>query len=150
MLHELPLMSVLRDPEPVASAMGSVIGAAMEAGGPAAALEAFLRFAFGDRVVEGWAPELRERMLANAEMVFSVELPAFQPYRPDPDALARVQMPARVVVGEQQELPFFREAAEWLAQQLGTQVSSTPGAHGPQFSDPDALAATIRSFAASL
>jgi pimeloyl-ACP methyl ester carboxylesterase len=150
MLHELPLVSVLRDPEPVTSAMGSVIGTAMEAGGPPAALEAFLRFAFGDRTVEGWEPELRERMLANAEMVFSVELPAFQPYRPDPDALARIEMPACVMVGEQQGLPFFREAAEWLAQHLGTEVNSAPGAHGPQFSDPDALAATIRTFAASM
>ncbi len=150
MLHEPPLVSVLRDPEPVVSATGAVIGPAMEAGGPPAALEAFLRFAFGDRIVDGWAPGLRERMLSNAEMVFSVELPAFQPYRPEPATLARCEVPARMLVGEQQELPFFREAAQWLADHLGTEVSSAPGAHGPQFSDPDALAATIRAFAASV
>jgi len=149
MLHEMPLLSVLRDPEPVASAMGSVIGGAMEAGGPPAALEAFLRFAFGDPIIDGWAPELRERMLSNAEMVFSVELPAFQSYRPDPDALARCSVPAAVLVGDQQQLPFFAEAAQWLARHLATEVTSTRGAHGPQFSSPHALAATIREFAAS-
>ena len=89
MLHEMPLLSVLSDPEPVASAIGSLIGGAMRADGPPAALEAFLRFALGDPIVDAWAPELRTRMLSNAEMVFSVELPAFQSYRPEPATLAR-------------------------------------------------------------
>lgn len=150
LLHEPPLLSVLGDPEPVASAIGSVIGPAMQTGGAPAALEAFLRFAFGDRIVEGWTPDLRERMLSNAEMVFSVELPAFQRYRPDPATLARCLAPVRVLVGEQQHLAFFREAARWLADQLGSEVGSVPGAHGPQFSDPGALVTTIRAFAASV
>lgn len=149
-LHEMPLLSVLRDPEPVATAIGSVIGGAMEAGGPAHALEAFLRFAFGDPIVDGWTTQFGDRMLSNADMVFSVEQPAFQSYRPDPDALARCSVPAAVLVGEQQELPFFDEAAQWLARHLGTEVTSTRGAHGPQFSHPNALAATIREFVASV
>ena len=147
-LHEPPLLTVLRDPEPVGSAIGSVIGPAMQAGGPRAALEAFLRFAFGDGIVDGWPPELRERILANAEMVMSVELPAFQRYRPDPAALARCEVPVHVLVGEGQELPFFHEAAGWLADHLGTTVGAAAGAHGPQFSDPEALAATIRTLGA--
>ncbi len=150
MLHEMPLLSVLSDPEPVASAIGSLIGDAMQAGGPAAALEAFLRFAFGDPIVDGWAPQLRERMLSNAEMVFAVELPAFQSYRPDPGALASCSVPAAVLVGDEQQLPFFAEAAQWLATHLATGVTSMPGAHGPQFSCADALAATISEFAAAV
>jgi pimeloyl-ACP methyl ester carboxylesterase len=150
MMHEPPLLSVLHDPEPVASAMGSVIGAAMDDGGPRAALEAFLRFAFGSAVVDGWPVELRCRMLANAEMVFSVEMPAFQAYSPDPGALARCEVPVRLIVGEQQQLPIFGEAAAWLAGHLRTEVTSIAGAHGPQFSHPEALAATIRAFADSL
>jgi len=150
LLHEPPLLSVLGDPEPVTSAIGSVIGPAMDAGGPPAALEAFLRFAFGDRIVESWTAGLRERMLSNAAMAFSVELPAFQSYRPNPATLAGCAGPARVLVGEQQQLPFFAEAARWLADALGTDVGSLPGAHGPQFSDSAALAATIRDFAASV
>jgi pimeloyl-ACP methyl ester carboxylesterase len=150
LLHEPPLITVLRDPEPVASAMGAVIGAAMEAGGPRAALDAFLRFAFGDSAVDGWSDPFRERMLSNAEMVFTVEMPAFQPYRPDPQALSSCQTPACVLVGEEQTWPFFAEAGEWLASQLGVSVQRAPGAHGPQFSAPAALAATIRRFAGSL
>ncbi len=150
MLHEPPLLSVVRDPEPVASAMSSVIGAAMEVGGPTAALQAFLRFAYGDRILDGLPTGLRERMLSNAEMVFSVELPAFQSYRPDPEALAHSSRPTALLVGEQQELPFFQEVSEWLAQHLRAAVTSTPGAHGPQFSHAEELATTIRSFAASV
>jgi len=45
---------------------------------------------------------------------------------------------------------FLQEAAWWLADHLGTEVESVPGAHGPQFSDPSALVTTIRAFAASV
>jgi pimeloyl-ACP methyl ester carboxylesterase len=148
-LHEPPLLSVMRDPAPVESAMGSMIGSAMETGGPVAALEAFLRFAFGDEIVDGWPAELRQRMLSNAERCLSVELPAFQEYRPDAEAIATLAVPASVLVGEQQEMPFFGEVAEWLARQLRTEVNATAGAHGPHFSHPEELAATIRRHAAS-
>jgi pimeloyl-ACP methyl ester carboxylesterase len=143
-IHEVPLLSVLEEPAPVASAIGSLVGAAMEAGGPGAALDAFLRFAFGDAAVDAWAPELRQRMLANAEMVFSVEMPAFQAYRPDEDQLAGCRVPVTVLVGEDEQAPFFQEAALWLAERLGTTVGLAPGAHGPQFSDPTGLASTLR------
>jgi pimeloyl-ACP methyl ester carboxylesterase len=148
MLHEMPLLSVLADPEPVGAALGAVIGTAMEAGGPPAALNAFLRFAFGDPIVDGWDGDFRDRVLANAEMVFTVEMPAFQAYRPDEAALAGTTTRVAVTVGRDQRLPFFSEAAHWLAERLDTTVSATPDAHGPQFSSPDQLAAVIRSFVA--
>ncbi len=143
-VHEAPLLSVLENPEPVVAGIGSVVGPAMEASGPEAAFEAFLRFAFGDTIVDSWTPALRSRMLANARMVFSVELPAFQAYRPDEEQLACCPVPVTVLVGEDQQLPFFHEAAGWLAQRLGTTVRSAPGAHGPQFSTPGSLAALLR------
>ena len=144
-LHEMPLLSVLEDPAPVESAIGSVIGGAMEAGGPRAGLDAFLRFAFGDAVVDAWKPELRDELLANAPMVFTVELPAFQAYRPDPGQLAACPVPVTVLVGEETQAPFFHEAARWLADRLGTTVGSAPGAHGAHFSQPAALARSLRS-----
>lgn len=143
-VHEMPLLSVLEDPAPVATAVGALIGGAMQAGGPEVALDAFLRFAFGDAVVDGWTPELRERLLANAPMVFDVELPAFQAYRPDPDELAACPVPVTVLVGEETQVPFFHEAARWLAGHLGTAVGSAPGAHGAHFSHPAALALALR------
>lgn len=147
-IHELPLLSVLEDPAPVAAAIGSLIGGAMAAGGPEAALDAFLRFAFGDAIVDAWPPALRGRMLANAEMVFSVEMPAFQAYRPDEERLAGCGVPATVLVGEDEQLPFFHEAAQWVATRLRTTVAATPGAHGPYFSAPAALASTLRGIEA--
>ena len=148
-LHEMPLLSVLDDPSSVASAIGSVIGPAMEAGGARAALDAFLRFAFGDAIVDGWPAVFRDRMLANAEMAFSIEMPAFQAYRPDTERLTDCRVPVTLLVGEEEQLPFFLEGASWLADRLGTQVGSAPDAHGPQFSAPTQLAATIRAIEAA-
>lgn len=145
-IHEAPLLSVIADPTPVASALGSLIGGAMERGGPTAALDAFLRFAYGDGVVDGWTPELRARLLASAETVFSVEMPAFQAYRPDEGRLAASDVPVTILVGENQDFPLFHEAAGWLADRVGTAVHTAPDAHAAHFTAPDRLAATIRRF----
>ena len=146
LLHEMPLLSVLADPAPVAAAIGEIVEPAFARGGPDAALEAFLRFALGDATVAALDPAKRARMLANGEVAMTIELPAFQAYRPDGAALAGVR--ARPLVGREQALPFFREAADWLGRALETDVVSAPGAHGPQFDHPEELAALIRSAAA--
>lgn len=143
LLHEMPLLTVLADPEPVGQLLGELIGTAMERGGPPSALDAFLRFAFGDQLIDELAPPLRDRLLANAEMVFTIEMPAFQSYRPDERALGALSVPARVLVGEDQMVPLFHEAGAWLAERLGTDVASSPGAHGPHLSHPAELAAFI-------
>jgi hypothetical protein len=75
----------------------------------------------------------------------TIGLPVFQAYRPDPQSLAGVS--ARPLVGREQALPFFHEAANWLAQAIGTTVLAAPGAHGPQFDRPHELARLIRSAA---
>ena len=148
-LHEMPLLTVVADPSPVISAMSSIIGDAMASGGPPAALDAFLRFAFGDAVVDGLPEGLRERMLANAAMVFTVELPAFQAYRPDPSDLAACEVPVDVLVGEDQQAPFLAEAAGWLAERLRTTIERSPDAHGPHLTAPARLAACIRALDAN-
>jgi pimeloyl-ACP methyl ester carboxylesterase len=145
LLHELPLLSVLADPAPVAAAIGAIVEPAFARGGPDAALEAFLRFAFGDAIVDGLDPEERARMLRNGEVAMTIELPVFQTYRPDPATLSGVS--ARVLVGKEEKVPFFHEAAAWLARALGNDVVEIPGAHGPQFDRPRELAAEIRRYA---
>ena len=149
LLHEMPLLTVIADPQPVIDGIGAMIGGAMERGGPALALEDFLRFAFTDAVVDGWDPALRARMLANAGMVFGIEMPAFQSYRPVEAALAGASVPMHVLVGREQQVPFFLEAADWLARQLGTTVTRSPGAHGPQFTCPAELAGLITALTES-
>lgn len=142
-LHEMPLLNVLAQPETVGAMLGELIGTAMAAGGPTGALEAFLRFAYGDAIVDAWPDGLRTRMLANGEMVFTVEMPAFQAYRPDLQALASTHPPLEIAVGDEQDAPFFLEAAKWLADHTHSPLVRTPGAHGPQFSCPERLAATL-------
>ena len=143
LLHEMPLLSVLADPDPVGRMLGELIGAGMERGGPVGALDAFLRFAYGDGLVDQIDPALRARMDANAVTVFSIELPGFQAYRPDEGALRSLGVPVRLLVGKDQAVPLFGEAATWLAERLGTSVVAGPGAHGPHWSHPVELAALI-------
>ncbi len=143
LVHEMPLLSVLADPEPVGRMLGELIGAGMERGGPAGALDAFLRFAYGDRLIDQLDPALRARLDANAEMVFSIELPGFQAYRPDEGALRSLGVPVRVMVGEDQPIPLFAEAATWLTERVGGSIVPSPGAHGPHWSHPVELAALI-------
>jgi pimeloyl-ACP methyl ester carboxylesterase len=147
MLHEPPLLSVLADPEPVGAAIGAILQPAFAAGGPDAALEAFVRFAFGDAAIDDLDDADRMRMLANGDVAMTIELPATQPYRPELGGALAV--PAEVLVGAEQQLPFFHEAAAWLAREIGTSVGSSPGAHGPQFDRPDALAGEIARFVAA-
>lgn len=147
LLHEMPLLSVLADPEPVGRMLGELIGSGMEQGGPVGALDAFLRFAYGDDLIDELDPALRARIDANAEMVFSIELPGFQSYRPDEDALSALEVPVRVLVGEDQRIPLFREAATWLAEHLDTCVLGAPGGHGSHWSHPLQLATFIAEHA---
>jgi pimeloyl-ACP methyl ester carboxylesterase len=146
LLHEMPLISVLADPAPVAAGIGAIVEPAFARGGPDAALEAFLRFAFGDAIVDRLDPDERARMIGNGEVSMTIELPVFQSYRPDPATLRGVR--ARALVGAEEAVPFFHEAAAWLAEALGNEVVEAPGAHGPQFDHPRDLAAQIRRFAA--
>ena len=145
LLHEMPLISVLADPAPVVAAIGGIVEPAFARGGPDAALEAFLRFAFGDAIVDGLDPQQRARMLRNGEVAMTIELPVFQAYRPDPPTLEGAR--AHALVGAEEGVPFFHEAASWLARALGNEVVEAPGAHGPQFDRPRELAALIRRFA---
>jgi pimeloyl-ACP methyl ester carboxylesterase len=54
---------------------------------------------------------------------------------------------AAVLVGADQHVPFFHDAAAWLARELATSVGRAPGAHGPQFDRPNELADAISRFA---
>ena len=56
LVHEMPLLSVVDDPAPIGQLLGDLIGKGMESGGPVGALDAFLRFAYGDRLVDELAP----------------------------------------------------------------------------------------------
>lgn len=69
LVHEMPLLSVVDDPAPIGQLLGDLLGKGMESGGPVGALDAFLRFAYGDRLVDELDPALRARFDAAAETV---------------------------------------------------------------------------------
>jgi pimeloyl-ACP methyl ester carboxylesterase len=144
-LHEPPLLSVLERPDEVEAAIGPLVEEGMAAGGPPAALERFWRFVAGDANWEALDPSLRERMSANAETFFGIEMGTFESYRPDDAALKAITAPVQVLVSEESP-PFFAEVGEWLAGRLSVEVSRTPGTHTPHHDHPHELARTIRPF----
>ena len=149
-VHEPPLLSVLENPgEPIA-VLEDITHRGLEAGGPRAAMELFLRWAAGDDNFERLEAGLRERMLANADVFFSVELEAFGSYAADTVALRASGIPVRVMAGVESAGLFYYEAAEWLVAQLGTSLQELPGAHVPYLDHVEETAAAISAFARDL
>ncbi|MGH3088462.1 MAG: alpha/beta fold hydrolase, partial [Rubrobacteraceae bacterium] len=93
-IHEPPLVPVLSNAGEVGAMLQAMIEEGMAKGGPRGALEMFIRANAGDESFENLDPELRERMLGNAEVFFSIELEAFVSYVPDAGVLAGVKVPA--------------------------------------------------------
>jgi pimeloyl-ACP methyl ester carboxylesterase len=106
-------------------------------------LEAFLRAAVGDEVYERLDPELRERMLGNADTFFGMEFGTFEEFVPAEAALAAVRVPVRVLVGRD-TAPLFRESCSWLAECVETEVREFPGAHVPYLDRPEETAGALR------
>jgi pimeloyl-ACP methyl ester carboxylesterase len=124
------------------SAVQPVIAAGMESGGYAGGAEAFLKFAAGP-AYDTMSPELQARMIGNAEVLFEAEFGPFMSWAPDAHQLATSRVPIAVLNGEQ-TAPFFREAASWVATQVGTDVVTAPGGHMGFLDDPAAFATAIR------
>ncbi len=136
MLHEPPLFTGMNDPGQVlaflkhATANGKV---------------PFLRGLTGDIIYDSFSEDYKERL--EADRTWSdFEFDNFEYYRPTDEELARVSTPIAVLCGSESP-PFFVEAATWLAERLGPNVTVIPGNHGAHYSLPDEVAKAIRSFA---
>ena len=140
-LHEPPMMAGMSNPEEVMGAVQRVVEDGMQRGGPMGGVEAFIRFVDGDETFDKLDPQLRERMLGNAETCLVTEMPVFPAYEPDEAALAAVEVPVRVMVGPDSALG---EPAGWLAGQLGVELESLPGGHTPYFDRPQEMAEALR------
>jgi pimeloyl-ACP methyl ester carboxylesterase len=143
-LHDPALMSVLADPGAVMAAVGPLVEEAMRAGGPAAAADAFYRFAVGS-ALGALEPATYERMKADGAVLFGVEFQALSGWRIDEEALGRTRVPALLLAGADSP-PFFGEAAEWLAARLGGAVERVPGGHGAPFDHAADVAARVARF----
>lgn len=141
-LHEPTLMAVLADPDSAMSSVQPVIAAGMEQGGLPGGADAFLGFAAG-QAWQAVPAEVRDRMVGNAEVLFQAEFGSFMGWRPDEAQMGANSVPAAVLSAEQ-TAPFFREAAEWVAQQLGVPVGTTPGGHMGFLEDASGFAQVLR------
>ena len=143
-LHDPAMMSVLADPGAVMAVVGPLVEEAMQAGGPAAAADAFYRFAVGG-ALDALEPATYERMKADGAVLFGVEFQSLSGWRIDEEALGRTRIPVLVLAGVESP-PFFREAADWLAARLGGAVEQVPGGHGAPFDHPADIAARVARF----
>jgi pimeloyl-ACP methyl ester carboxylesterase len=134
--HEPAFPSGVPDISAVNAARKARIEEGMASGGPRAAMELYLRGMAGDEVYESLDPQLRERLLGNAEVLFGIELAAYLAYDPAPGQLAAIRVPRAVTAGAGNRdiaaAGHWRyQAAQWLAAHLQTTVIDLPrGAHG--------------------
>jgi pimeloyl-ACP methyl ester carboxylesterase len=142
-LHDPAMFSVLSSPEDVMEPIQQAVEKGMREGGPRGGGASFLRFFAGDEAFEHLEPELRERMLGNAEVFFGLEFGTIGPYRPHKGSLAAVDVPVRVMAGTESPPPLVA-VARWLADRLNVELERLPGGHTPYFDRPEEMAETIR------
>ena len=141
-LHEPALFTLFDDPEEARSSVTEAVTAGMEAGGPPAALESFIRLVAGDANWEQLNATVRERMLASASTYLQTEIGKFDTYLPDEGTLASIAAPVHLLVGEDSP-PEFAQAADRLAGRLETDVTRVPGTHFGYLDHPRELAHTV-------
>lgn len=140
-LHDPAMLSVLADPQAVLGVVGPVIEGGMQAGGPGSAARAFWEFAAGE-ALQALDRTTYERMLRNGEVLFGIEFQALSGWRPDEQSLPSLRMPVHCVVGRQ-SAPFMAEAASWIAERTGGEVTEISGGHGAMFDRPAEVAAAL-------
>ena len=147
--HEPAFPSGIPDPGPVLAGRKALIEEGMARGGPRAAMEAYLRWVAGDEVYESLDPQLRDRLLGNAEVLFGIEMAAYLAYEPTPGQLAAIRVPRAVTAGADNRdgaaAGHWRyEVAQWLAAHLQTTVIDLPGAHMGYLGQPGHFASALR------
>ena len=143
-IHEPPLLGVLADGHEVSAQLQAMAEQGMVIGGPRAAMELFIRANAGDTVFDGFHPEMKERLLGNAEVFFGREVEPFVSYLPDAAALAGSRVPSVVVAGVESRGVYYHEAAMWVAGLLGVPLREVPGAHVPYMDRPGELVDALR------
>jgi pimeloyl-ACP methyl ester carboxylesterase len=153
LLHEPALFTLFDNPEEARSTVTEAVTAGMQAGGPPAAFESFIRLVAGDTNWERLDPTVRERMLASAGTYFGNEIGRFDTYLPDDETLASIAAPVHLLVSED-SLPYFAQAAGRLAARLHVDITRVPGTHFAYLDHPaqlaQAVSALLRKEAADL
>lgn len=129
-VFEPPLLAVVPDGRAIAAGLRTSAEQAMAEGGPALAMERFLRGNLGDDAFASIDAATRSRMLANGGVFFSAEMPAFAAFVPDRQAMRDSGVPVTVVTGADNRHTWFGAAAAWLAEGTGAGRVELPGGHG--------------------
>jgi pimeloyl-ACP methyl ester carboxylesterase/alkylhydroperoxidase family enzyme len=153
--HEPPFAAVTSDSAAVDAGLKAVVSEGMATGGPATAMERFLRWIGGDAAFEAFDDELRARLVGNGEIFCAAESKAVHSYLPSTGQLARIRLPCLVAAGFEHSNSaaprhWLYEAARWLADQLEAPFIDTPGAHLPQATHARVLAEGLRPFLRAL
>ena len=137
MLHEPPLFSGITD---VAHVLQFLKKATANGKAP------FLRMLSGNDVYNGFSEGFRARLEADSTWI-QYEFNKFEYYRPSDQQLAQIKKPVAVLYGAESP-PFFREAATWLSQRLGTEPVVMAGGHGSHYDMPHEVSKIIRDLVA--
>lgn len=143
-VHEPPMLTVVPNGQEIGAEIERLAQEGFATGGPRAALELFIRLNAGDRNFEGLEPAMRDRMLANAELFFGIEVEPIVSYEPDAQALKDRSNKLIVVAGEDSRGLYYHDAACWVAETTGVAVKEIFGAHVPYFDDPARFASMLR------
>ena len=147
-MHEPPLFGVLEDGEQLAAGLLASAAHAVRAGTVPDDFRIHARQSVGE-AFDHLGSDARERMFANAEVFFDLEIPALVEYRADSvsaaRALRRIDIPLCVMAdANNADAPPVR-AARWLAEVIGAEFRSLPGGHMPYATKPETTAAAIRA-----
>ena len=146
MVHEPPLFGVLDDGEQLAAALLASAARAVREDTVAEAFGIHARQSVGD-AFERLPTDARERMFANAEVFFDLEIPALVDYRTASAAraLRRIDIPLCVMADANNVGAPPVRSARWLAETLRAEFRDLPGGHMPYATEPDSAAAAIRA-----
>lgn len=145
-VHEPPLVALLphqEGPNPLESIFE------MAQSDPRAALEMFIRANTSSGVWEGLEPNLRERILGNAETLFNREMNHFLSYVPDEATLRACGVPV-VLLTSKNGLEFAPHIQALLEARLRVKGGTITGGHTPFNDMPEVFAEELRPILRSL
>jgi pimeloyl-ACP methyl ester carboxylesterase len=148
-IHEPLFPSGVTDIDAVRARRRAVIENGLAQGGPRGAAEAFVRSVAGDKAYDSLGAALRDRLLANVDVLVQVELEPFLAYEPTPDEWAGLRVGRAVAAGADNRRPdapghWRYESAQALADRLATELVELPGGHMAYLDDPQAFAEGLR------
>lgn len=144
LVHEPPLLAILPNGAEVGAELRAMTEQGLAQGGPRAAAELFIRTNAGDKTFESFDPDLRERLLGNAETFLATEVEQFVTYQPDVARVRTSGVQIIMLLGADSGKVYYADATRRMADALGCPIAEVPGAHVPYLTCPDAFVETIR------